>query len=282
MALQHIVVLSLVISSSSNAYRRSDADDDDYQPVVEVSQPVVHRDAGIKLRIPRLDLFSHPWFSAEKASQHLLEENARMNVLLRSPVMDDVVQEQAQRRSQEFNKHLREERARAKQLVSSISRINNRIQAEPRIGGSFDDVSPFSLLQISRKANISTDVITDWTFCTCGTGMNGTLTLPERVFPTPKASLLQVRVQGRQLSLEPNASCDCVNPWEEFKDTTGSSTCTLSNGVTVCLVHVNGANYMHSPEQIHAEARQLLTAINSTFAAANSFFQIWKPFQYQF
>lgn len=285
-AVKIIVSTSTLLLLFHGGYGYSDSVDD----MIDSSQeytPFVRKEAGIKLRTPRLDNFSKLWFDPEKAEEELAETSARMSVLLRSPMTDDVMESQAERTSQEYAKRFKEEKDRANVLTRSIERINSRIQAEPLIASNDIDDLPFSLLQLaSRRGNVSTEVVADWTYCACGSGPNGTFIWPERVFPQLSSSFLQVNIQGAQVALEAANDCNCVDPWAEYSDASGSSKCTLLKEVTICLVHVNAESAVSSDAQVRKEAEQLISAINASFKNPpfpnpNSFFQMWQPFQFQ-
>jgi hypothetical protein len=82
---------------------------------------------------------------------------------------------------------------------------------------------------------------------------------------SPASSMLQVQVRGRRVALERADECNCVNPWESYFDPSGSSLCSGNDQVTVCLIRRNLAYGRKTPEQLRAEAAELMQAIDDAF-----------------
>jgi hypothetical protein len=210
-------------------------------------------------------------------------------------------------RGLDYNGVLKKDIALSNKLDKEVQEINAAIQSEPLI--STGSREGYSLLETG-------DVSPDWTFCTCTTGPNGTLVFPERNWPgvelptaapinlqTPQnsnsssllqlqtASMLKVDMQGKRVLVARADTCSCANPWEEYNDPSGSSTCSLVDQVTICLIRRNLNSGAKSSEELKQEALELLSAIDSTYKTsdstqslrgAGSFAEVWTPFQYTF
>lgn len=271
-----------------------------------------HR-SQISIRTPRFDTRMPEWFNLEKAQTQFNEINAKLKVELSGKY--DADDGDANRSSGEYLQTLKDDLARAHKLNQNVQKVNAKFRAESGLGGEL----PYSLVQVRSHHQLDREepVISDWAFCTCGSGENGTLAFPERGWPgvdlptpptidlrsssnatrvpdnsnnTEPLSMLQLTVEGRHLSLPRADHCDCANPWEGYDDPSRSSLCALSNGVTLCLVRVNTAEGVLSPDQLREEAGVLLKAIDSSFNPTssllekkkrNSFVELWKPFQFQ-
>ena len=289
-----------------------------------------HPSSGFKLRTPTFAIQPKGWFDVEKETAHWNEVNARMKVVLNSKVDDSSVDPG----KPNYSNILQKDVSVADKLNREVQKLNANIQAES-FAPVMESDSGFSLIQLHGvtptvtaaellDSNVTT--LSDWTYCTCGAGVNGTLANPERNWPgvelpvprqidiRPPSSLLQVTVQGRRLAVRKADVCSCENPWDGFKDPSGSTQCSLNSGVTVCLVRVNKDNGTKTQAEVNEEARQLLRAIdahfvptvgatstdsvNTTTASAllsnsasnssfievgqpDSFVEIWKPFRFQ-
>ena len=201
----------------------------------------------LTLHVPRFNMRPHLWFNADRELSELNEIDAKLGVELNADP-DDNDSTAARRASAAFARILAEDFAASKKISARVEKLNAGIVARPylRLGDSF------SLIE-------ETDV-TDWAYCACGSGVNGTFVFPERDWP-PKSSLLQVTVGGRHLSIPRSDKCNCVNPWEGVDSS--RQACTLNNGVTICLVSVDTKGA--SPEQISTQAANLLKGIDDAY-----------------
>ena len=237
---------------------------------------------GLAIETPRFNIVPHNWFDADREMGNLAEINAKLKVELNAPVDED---SPAGRTALAFAQRLKEDVRVSHALNAHIQKLNSLIQADDR---------PFSLLEEEPSS---------WAYCTCGTGENGTLTYADRDWPgvdlpvlpsvNLTSSLLQVTVRGRHLSIPRADKCDCANPWENFKDPSRFSTCSVNMGVTICLVRTNASVGMWTSEQLNKEAQTVLESIDKSYmpkmapasladlSSTNSFVELWKPYQFQ-
>ena len=251
--------MAVYSSSSFRDEYASTSDDADMRSLTRTS-------GSFKLRTPHFSLNPRPWFDVEKERNHWEEVNARLKVLMNAKVEPD------RDRTKEYDTLLRKDVAVANELDREVQRINAKIQSEPLVGkqDSYVD-SGYSLLQTGTAE----DLVHDWSFCSCSSGPNGTLVNPDRPMPELSAvpsvdlsrplSLLQVNVRGRRVALARADECNCVDPWENYMDPSGSSMCSRNNEVTVCLLRRNVENGRKSPIEIRAEAVELMRAIDEAF-----------------
>jgi hypothetical protein len=250
----------------------------------DFADSVARRSSGsFKLRTPHFSLSPRPWIDVEKAQNHWQEVNARLNVYMNSKL------DLGEPHGVDYASVLRKDIALSDKLDKEVQRMNAAIQAEPAIRVSSrteDAVDGFSLLETGDGYMQS-----DWNFCTCPVGPNGTLVYQGRnwpgvVLPTPPVvnlnapsgaslqpsmlelrttSMLRLTVKGKRVAVARSPVCNCANPWENFSDPSGSSICSLNQEVTVCIVKRNLQLSVKSKSQLQDDATALLTAIDSAF-----------------
>lgn len=268
-----LVLTACVFSTSVSGYQSSHSGETD----TSFADAVAPRSsATFKLRTPHFTLSPHPWFDVEKERNHWKEISARLNVYMNSKLESD------ESHGVDYDAILRKDVAVSNALDKEVQRINAAIQAETPIGGPLrrdSDPGSLSLLETGDGYTES-----DWTFCTCQTGPNGTLVYPERNWPGVKlpeapsvdltktsllelrtASMLKLTVRGKRTAVRRSAVCDCANPWETYMDPSGSSVCSLNQKTTICVIKRNVLMGVKSSESLRQEALELLTAIDSMF-----------------
>jgi len=150
--------------------------------------------------------------------------------------------------------------------------------------------------------NITT--VNDWSFCTCPIDEeHGSLVFPERPVPpgwnvsdqsdmpnqiipfvesslnstvndthysalNSSTSFLDFTLHGRRVAIQRSPTCECVNPWDNFKDPSNSAICSVSGGVRLCLIKALGNSTGLSSSQVEKEALDLIKQIDSSFAAS--------------
>lgn len=234
---------------------------------------------SFKLRTPQFSLSPKAWFDTQKELAHWNEVNARLQVYMNSKV------EAEDDHGVDYANIIKRDVALSNKLDKDVQRINAAIQAEPPLIPSSSD-GGYSFIETSDSSLQS-----DWTFCSCSSGPNGTLVYPERGWPgvtlpardlvnlqTPQnteaqsslvqlqtASMLKLAVKGKRVLLGRSPTCNCANPWEEYNDPSGSSMCSLVHKATICLIRRNLQLGVKSPELLRQEAIDLLNAITALF-----------------
>ena len=221
-----------------------------------------HSSGSFKLRTPHFSLNPKRWFDVDKELAHWNEVNARLKVFMNAKI------EPRESHDVDYSAVLRKDVAVADKLDKEVQRINAAIQAETTVG---DDV--FSLLETEDGYTPS-----DWNFCSCPVGPNGTLVYPERNWPRVSlpssvpsllelrtASTLKISFRGKRVAIGRDSNCDCTNPWEGYYDPSGSSICTINQRTTVCLIRRNIQQGIKSPEELRQEGLDLIRTIDSFF-----------------
>jgi hypothetical protein len=248
-----------------------------------------------EILVPSIDFTHAKWFNADDALENLRLSQTRISALLRTSMEPSNTESgESQRVVDADNEKLRDDIRRVHQLAGEIASENKRIQALPILRSSssvYDDLDGYSFLQVADNST----TIQDWSYCACGSGPNGTLVFPDRLWPDPQflgtvppstvnlttsspTSMIQIRLNGRRLALKQLPECNCTNPWEAFDNT--SNMCKFINSVTVCLIHVSPKPSSETSQEISAQAQTLLDAIDKAIAPP-SFMEIWSPFRFQ-
>ena len=139
-------------------------------------------------------------------------------------------------------------------------------------------------------------VSNDWSYCTCPMDDEvGSLVFPER--PTPPgwnltgtldmlnqlnvtsnqtsntqdsiSSLLEISLYGKTIALRRSDNCNCLNPWDNFKDPINSATCSVSGGVRLCLIKAPSNSTGLSASEVEKEARDLINQIDAAWETSN-------------
>ena len=84
----------------------------------------------------------------------------------------------------------------------------------------------------------------------------------------PHMSLLEISLHGKRVSIRrADGECRCEDPWAGFTESQDAN-CSLSNGVTVCLVQISPPAAL-SQDEVDTRANDLLAAIDAEFDSAS-------------
>jgi hypothetical protein len=243
-------------------------------------EPSNHQFGRLNLRTPDFLKPRKLWVDVGKEIEHWNQVEAKLNVELKSS--PDFSESSDSRR---LSGALKKDVEAANLLDRKVQRLNAEIQAE-RMPESDESLS---FLQLNgHKASfltgseiVSSDVVTmsDWAYCLCESGPNGILVNSARNWPgialpdppkvdfnSPSASsFLQITLKGRRLAIRRADDCDCSDPWKEFSDSSGATTCSVNNNARVCLVRVNPTEGAKSSDELQEEAKELIEAIDNAF-----------------
>lgn len=238
---------------------------DEYDNALGVEPPGSFNRSPFKLRTPDFTPHHKPVIDYRSEMEHWDDVSARLRVQLKADP------EASNLQMKNYGEVLRRDVASAEKMNRKIQAINAHIQAESfiRPDGYGDYSSGFSLLQLSDDG-----VLSDWNYCMCPLGPNGTMVFPERdwpgvVLPTLPPihvpSFLQVNIKGREAIIKTDPNCNCSNPWEGFNDPSESSQCSRTYNATICVVHVNKGKGLKDRNQIEEDIVTLLAAIDQSY-----------------
>ena len=239
---------------------------DEYDSALGVEPPGSFNRSPFKLRTPDFTPHHKPVVDYRSEMEHWDDVSARPRVQLKAEPEASNIQ------MKNYGEVLRRDVASAEKMNGKIQAINAHIQAESFVNpdGYGDYSSGFSLLQLSEDG-----VLSDWNYCMCPVGPNGTMVFPERDWPgvvLPSLppihvqSFLQVKIRGREAIIKRDPDCNCSNPWEGFNDPSESSQCSRTYNATICVVHVNKGKGLKDRNQIEEDIATLLGAIDESYS----------------
>jgi hypothetical protein len=139
--------------------------------------------------------------------------------------------------------------------------------AKPSLAANIANSTQLSVNVASQTLNGT--LVTSYSGVTNGTQAPSASNVGGNINSTA-SSLLQITLGHQRFGISMSDECECTNPWDNFKDPTGSAICSVNNAVNVCLIKVKGSGSSLTPDQSRQQALELLGKIDAEFMANNS------------